>query len=73
MRGAKDGAEMDVKAGRWTREMNAEMRCPCKRCEKREAGCHGRCEEYAAFRLRNENKRERMKRMRLEALGHDLR
>lgn len=64
---------MEIKAGKWNRELNASLRCPCKHCERREAGCHGRCGEYAAFQLRNENKRERIKRMRLEALGHDLR
>lgn len=23
---------------------------PCKECEDREAGCHGRCEKYQAYR-----------------------
>ena len=25
------------------------MVAPCRYCEKRELGCHGKCEEYQAF------------------------
>lgn len=28
------------------------MTAPCKDCKRREIGCHGKCEEYAAFRAR---------------------
>lgn len=27
-------------------------KAPCKDCEKREPGCHGKCEEYVAFKDR---------------------
>ena len=29
-------------------------KAPCKDCEKRELGCHGRCEEYAEYKKQNE-------------------
>ncbi len=71
-RGAKDGVEMDVKR-KWGKELYPWLRCPCKRCEKREVGCHTGCEEYAAFRLRSEEAKERVQDMRMDALGHALR
>lgn len=27
---------------------------PCKDCENRQFGCHGKCEKYAAFRAKKE-------------------
>lgn len=35
------------------------MTAPCKDCKRREIGCHGKCEEYAAFRARNERESAR--------------
>lgn len=31
-------------------EKRMKPKAPCKDCEKREPGCHGRCEEYEAFK-----------------------
>lgn len=29
------------------------MNCPCKDCDKREPGCHSKCEAYRNFRKAN--------------------
>lgn len=33
--------------------MAAVIQSPCRRCEKREVGCHGRCEAYLAYQEEN--------------------
>lgn len=33
--------------------------CPCKKCEKRHATCHGNCEEYKEWAKENEKFREK--------------
>ena len=33
------------------------MLSPCKDCEKRELGCHSRCEAYRLYNEENERKR----------------
>lgn len=33
---------------------------PCKGCESREVGCHGRCEKYKAFRKQHDAIKEKM-------------
>lgn len=30
--------------------MSSAFKPPCKDCEKRTAGCHGRCEDYLGYR-----------------------
>lgn len=30
------------------------VKCPCKGCENRHSGCHGKCEAYAEFRVNHE-------------------
>ena len=39
------------------------MKAPCKDCEKRYIGCHGRCEKYLEFKKANN---ERLKQKSLE-------
>lgn len=39
------------------------MKAPCKDCEKRYVGCHGRCEKYLEFKKAND---ERLKQKSLE-------
>lgn len=39
------------------------MKTPCKDCEKRYIGCHGRCEKYLEFKKAND---ERLKQKSLE-------
>lgn len=39
------------------------MKAPCKDCEKRYIGCHGRCEKYLEFKKAND---ERLKQKSLE-------
>ena len=39
------------------------MKAPCKDCEKRYIGCHGRCEKYLKFKKAND---ERLKQKSLE-------
>ena len=39
------------------------MKAPCKDCEKRYIGCHGRCEKYLEFKRAND---ERLKQKSLE-------
>lgn len=39
------------------------MKTPCKDCEKRYVGCHGRCEKYLEFKKAND---ERLKQKSLE-------
>jgi hypothetical protein len=34
------------------------MKAPCKDCEKRELGCHSKCEEYQAFDKYNKARNE---------------
>lgn len=36
---------------------------PCKDCEKRRLGCHGKCEEYKAFRAELDALNERRRLM----------
>lgn len=42
--------------------MNLNVTVPCKDCDDREAGCHGRCERYAAFRVEIETGKEEERR-----------
>ena len=38
------------------------MKTPCRGCEERAAGCHGKCERYAVYNAwREEIRREREK------------
>ena len=39
------------------------MKAPCKYCEKRYVGCHGRCEKYLEFKKAND---ERLKQKSFE-------
>ena len=39
------------------------MKAPCKDCETRYVGCHGRCEKYLEFKKAND---ERLKQKSLE-------
>ena len=39
------------------------MKAPCKDCEKRYVGCHGRCEKYLEFKKAND---ERLKQKSFE-------
>lgn len=39
------------------------MKAPCKDCENRYVGCHGRCEKYLEFKKAND---ERLKQKSLE-------
>lgn len=39
------------------------MKSPCKDCNKRYVGCHGRCEKYLEFKKAND---ERLKQKSLE-------
>ena len=39
------------------------MKAPCKDCEKRYVGCHGRCEKYLEFKKAND---ERLKQKSLK-------
>ena len=32
------------------------MKAPCKNCEKRYIGCHGRCEKYLKYKQWNEGR-----------------
>ena len=32
------------------------MKAPCKDCEKRYIGCHGRCEKYLEFKKANDER-----------------
>ena len=34
------------------------MKCPCKGCDNRKLGCHGRCKEYHAWQNDNERKKK---------------
>lgn len=34
---------------------------PCKDCKKRYVGCHGKCEDYAAYRAELDKQREERK------------
>ena len=34
------------------------MECPCRRCEKREVGCHGKCEDYKEWKAKSDKIRE---------------
>ena len=31
---------------------------PCLNCKKRQVGCHGKCEDYAAFVAKNEERKK---------------
>ena len=33
------------------------MDCPCRECARREIGCHGKCEEYGAWKAELAKKR----------------
>ena len=38
-----------------------ELDVPCFSCNERYAGCHGKCEKYAAFVAKNEERKEKAK------------
>lgn len=40
------------------------MKTPCKDCEKRHVGCHGRCEKYQEYYKANQE--------RLKQKAHDI-
>ena len=42
------------------------MKAPCKDCEKRYIGCHGRCEKYLEFKKAN-NERLKQKSLEIDA------
>ena len=42
------------------------MKAPCKDCEKRHVGCHGRCEKYLEFKKAN-NERLKQKSLEIDA------
>ncbi len=42
------------------------MKAPCKDCEKRYVGCHGRCEKYLEFKKAN-NERLKQKSLEIDA------
>ena len=41
---------------RWNGGVNT-MDCPCRECARREIGCHGKCEEYGAWKAELAKKR----------------
>ena len=45
-----------------------DMGSPCKGCERRELGCHGKCEDYKAYR----EDRDRMNANRYETLENQF-
>lgn len=38
--------------------------CPCNNCERREVGCHAKCEDYAEYHRRLEIYREEQKKIK---------
>jgi len=42
---------------------------PCMGCEKREPGCHGKCEDYLAFKAAHEAEKAE----RIRGAGEDVR
>lgn len=42
---------------KWEGGVNT-MRCPCKGCAAREVGCHGKCEQYGAWKAEMAKKRQ---------------
>lgn len=48
------------------------MRCPCKACDHREIGCHGRCEGYQEWTAsRHEINRKRAADQELRGISRD--
>lgn len=48
------------------------MRCPCKGCDRRKLGCHGRCEQYKAWTAsRHEINRKRYAEQDVRQLSRD--
>ena len=45
------------------------MKTPCKDCEKRYVGCHGRCEKYLEFYKTNQERLETIKKAN-ESIGY---
>ena len=45
------------------------MKTPCKDCEKRYVGCHGRCEKYLEFYKTNQNRLNSIKKAN-ESIGY---
>ena len=37
-----------------------ELEVPCYQCKERYVGCHGKCERYAAFNVKNIERREKI-------------
>lgn len=36
--------------------------CPCKDCEDRHSGCHGKCQRFAEWRVKVDERREKERR-----------
>lgn len=45
------------------------MKAPCKYCEKRYVGCHGRCEKYLEYYKANQERLESIKKAN-ESIGY---
>ena len=45
------------------------MNAPCKDCEKRYVGCHGRCEKYLEYYKANQERLESIKKAN-ESIGY---
>lgn len=45
------------------------MNAPCKDCEKRYVGCHGRCEKYFEYHKANQERLESIKKAN-ELIGY---
>lgn len=51
------------------------MKCPCKGCDHRKLGCHGRCDEYqkwSAWKIGINQKRHEDKEVRQLSRDHEL-
>lgn len=50
-----------------------EKACPCKGCEDRELGCHGRCGRYAEWRAKaDEERAKQIEAAKLDAMHMDF-
>ncbi len=46
------------------------MKCPCKDCERRSVGCHGKCDDYKEWKNKHDAVRQKERQERQNQFGN---